>query len=131
MREEMGKETLKKEMDLDVFLWRHTWHFPYLRLLHKSWFNAIWLGEVNKIFQKVIVHENKAHNQTIGAIIKAVPAVELYALVWRKYHQCSVWALPLCGVHQNQPHRSTMSRYISENKYYKIANIGKIVKIDI
>ena len=29
MREEVGNNTPNKEMDLDVFLWRHTWHFPY------------------------------------------------------------------------------------------------------
>ena len=30
MRGEVEKETPKKEMDLDVFLLRHTWHFLYL-----------------------------------------------------------------------------------------------------
>ncbi len=34
MKGEVGKETPKKEMDnppfLDVFLWRHTWHFQAL-----------------------------------------------------------------------------------------------------
>ena len=32
----MGKETLKKEIDLDAFLWRHTWHFPALLTDPKS-----------------------------------------------------------------------------------------------
>ena len=29
---EVGKETYKTEMDLNVFLWRHTWNFPELLL---------------------------------------------------------------------------------------------------
>ena len=32
MREEVGKETPKKEIDLYVFLWRHTWHFSYIKI---------------------------------------------------------------------------------------------------
>ena len=34
MRGEVGYATPKKEMDLDVFLLRHTWHFPHLQ---KAW----------------------------------------------------------------------------------------------
>ena len=30
MREEVGKETLKKEMDNRSILWRHTWYFSAL-----------------------------------------------------------------------------------------------------
>ena len=33
MRREVGKETPNKEMDLVVFLWRHTWHFVSKLLL--------------------------------------------------------------------------------------------------
>ena len=28
---EVGKETPKKGIDLDVYLWRHTWNFPALQ----------------------------------------------------------------------------------------------------
>ena len=33
MRGEVGKETPKKEMNYDVFLWHHTWNFPYILML--------------------------------------------------------------------------------------------------
>ncbi len=39
MRGVVGKETPKKEMDLDVFLRRHTWHFLALteiKLMNKK-----------------------------------------------------------------------------------------------
>ena len=37
MRGEVEKETPKKEMDLDVFLWNHTWHFQ--KIIKSAIFN--------------------------------------------------------------------------------------------
>ena len=31
-KDEVVKETPKKEMELDVFLWRYTSHFPYIHI---------------------------------------------------------------------------------------------------
>ena len=33
---EVGKETTKKEM-IEVFLWRHTWHFPHFLKIVNLW----------------------------------------------------------------------------------------------
>ena len=38
---EVGKETPQKEMDFDVFLWRHTWHLPALRLKYLKYIEII------------------------------------------------------------------------------------------
>ena len=66
-KEEVGKETSKKEMDLDVFLWRHTADFFRHFVILQRWIVCLGKGLDIQLNFKVIIWQFHWGLQTADA----------------------------------------------------------------